>query len=143
MTLQPWLARPLRRFLGTSVMLIGGQASINDWVFPDPGLPRPDVDRVEVSTPDGVSFEIHDAAAVARAAGFARSLHGRWTYLPGFVGPSAMPRATFFRDDRRQGWLMWNREVALVPARDGSAVFRLGPGQAAELDQLLGTGGQP
>lgn len=138
MTLKPWLARPLRRFLGTAAMVIGGQACIHGLIFPGPEMPPADVDRVEVSTWDGFSYEVHDAAVVARVAGFVRSLDGRWTYLPGFIGPSQMPRATFYRGDHRTAWVMWNEEVAVVPARDGSAVFRLVPGEAAALDRLLG-----
>jgi hypothetical protein len=138
MTLAPWLARALRRFVGRAAMAVGGQAFIHGLVFPDPEMPPADVDRVEVSTGDGFSYEIHDAAVVARATGFTRSLDGRWTYLPGSIGPSPMQRATFYRGDHAQGWVMWNEEVAVIPARDGSAVFRLGPGEAAAFGRLLG-----
>ncbi|HEX6373635.1 MAG TPA: hypothetical protein VF006_32210 [Longimicrobium sp.] len=138
MTLKPWLARALRRTLLLTGMVLGAEALLYRALHALPDLPPADVDRVQVSTWDGFSYEIHDAAVVARAAGFARSLDGRWMRLPELVGAPQMPRATFYRGDQGHGWIAWNAEVAVVPAGRDYAVFPLRPGQGAELDRLLG-----
>jgi hypothetical protein len=138
MTMKPWMARASRRTLLLAGMVLGAQSLLYRALAPRPDLPPADVDRVEVTTEDGFSYPIHDAATVSRTAGFVRALDGAWRHLPGSVGPAHMPRATFYRGDQWRGWVMWNQSVAVVPAGQDYVVFPLRHGQAAEFEQLLG-----
>jgi hypothetical protein len=141
MTLKPWLARALRRFLGTAVMAVGGQAFIHALLFPPPVFPPADADRITVQA-DGSDREIRDPATVRRALAIVRAQRGReWTRYPEiFHLPSDGRIAYFHRGQQVQGRFVWNPAVLILETRHHYyVIFRLTPSEAAELDRLLGS----
>lgn len=140
--MKPWLARPLRRFVGTAVMAVGGQVFIHALLFPPPHFPPADADRVTVWQAGG-DREIRDPATVRRAAALVRAQRGReWERYPQIIHLPVDGRMAYFhRGEQALGRIVWNPAVlVLETGRHHYTVFRLTPAEAAELDRLLGTG---
>lgn len=141
MTLATWIARPLRRFLGTAVMLAGGMSVIHHLHYPRPRFPHPGADRVTVWV-DGTRREIRDPARVRRIAAFIRVRQARdWRPIPEFVAHFTDGRSvSFHRGARTVGSLIVTPELMSVPAGPRwTATLLLTPAETAELHRLLGT----
>lgn len=141
MTMRPWLARPLRRFVGTAVMLIGGQAFLHRLYHPPPQMPPAGVDRVVVVDVFSRSrYEIRDPAAARRVAAFVRgSREHEGIRQPERVHhPIPMHTLTFYRGEREQGAVVWSGRLITVPAgRREHVWYFLTAGEAAEFQRLM------
>ena len=137
MTMKPAFARPLRRALLTMAMLLGVHTLLFGAVEERPELPPADVDRVEVVTPDGASYEIRDPAAVARLVAFARERRIGWTRIPPTICFVDLTGASFYKGAEMRGRVFWNARSLHVPSADATAAYPLTPGEQAELRRLL------
>lgn len=139
MTLTTWLARPLRRFLGTAVMLIGGQAFIHRLYFPPPELPPARVDRVVVDG-FGSVYEIRAPAAARRIAAFIRGPRERDAVrMPEHMHhPPELYRLTFYRGDQARGTAIWVGRLISVPAGGrGHVWYYLTEREGADFQRLM------
>ncbi|MBW3572169.1 MAG: hypothetical protein KY467_13800 [Gemmatimonadetes bacterium] len=140
MTMKPGLARALRRFVGTMVMLVGGQAGIYRLLYPPPAFPQASADRVVVEA-NGSVHEIRDPAAVRRLVAFIRAPkeHGglrmpHYMHLPNDAGS-----AVFYRGEQAQVRIVWvTRLIVLPAARNRDVWYFLSPREGAELQRLMG-----
>lgn len=139
MTLHPWLARALRRFLGTSVMMLGGLVALQDFLHATPELPPPvGVDRVEVSTEDG-AHTITDPAKVARIVAIVRGHRGELNRVSEIVCLLSSRRATFYQGAAPRGSISWGTQSIDIRVRGEIVFLSLTPRQGAELRRLLST----
>lgn len=138
MTLRPWLARALRRFVGTSAMMVGGLAALDDFLHATPELPPPaGVDRVQVATEDG-SHTITDPATVARIVAIVRGHQGELNRFPEIVCLLSSRRATFYQGATPRGSISWGTQSIEVTTRGEIIFLSLTPRRGAELVRLLG-----
>ena len=135
-TMRPWLARPLRRFLGTSVMMIAGHSGIYRIHHLRPDLPPPAVDRVEVVMMEG-SRTITNPAAVARIVAIVRSRDAEWERFPGSVCLLGTPRASFYQGAVERGTIVLGPRAIGVRSRHAFSSRVLSIQEAAELQRLL------
>jgi hypothetical protein len=136
MTMKPWLARALRRALGTMGMLLAAENALYRVHHARPELPPPGVDRVEVVTMEG-SHTITDRAAIDGILAILGSQAGEWTRLPGTVcGPGA-PNAVFYEGTVPRGSIFLGQRVITTQARRGTVSRVLSPRDAAEIQRLL------
>lgn len=139
------ITRALRRFVGTAVMMVGGQAYIHGLLFPGPEMPPADTDLVRVSNADGI-HEISDPATVQRLTAFARGLHGPAVRMPGDRAQSfGIPTACFHRTalhptDDTFVCLKYAPEAMFLPARHDELVYRIRPEQGAEFQRMVDYG---
>lgn len=136
MTLRMWLARPLRRFLGTGVMVAAAHAGSFRAFQARPELPPVTVDRVEVARLDG-SRAITDRAAVARMVAIVRAHPGEWTRFPETVCLPGSPGASFYQGAARRGSIVLGTNVIVLYTRHGSSTRMLSGRDAAELQRLM------
>lgn len=135
-TVPSWLARPLRRFLGTAVMMVAGHSGIYHVYHARPELPPAGVDRVEVVTMEG-SRTITDRAAVTRILAIVRSRDGEWERVPGSFCLLGTPRASFYQGAAPRGTIVLARRAIGVQSRHAFSSRVLSAGEAAELQRLL------
>jgi hypothetical protein len=142
MTMQPWLARPLRRFVGTAAMAVGGQAFIHGLLFPAPALPPADVDRAVVVQANGSRDELRDPAAVHRIVAFVRAPREEaGMHLPNgrLHKPVDARTTTFYREGQVEGRMFSNARILILPAGPHQDVwYFLTPAEGAELQRLMG-----
>lgn len=139
MMLKTWLARPLRRFLGTSVMMLGGLAALDGFLHATPELPPPaGVDRVEVSM-EGGTHTITDPATLARIVAIVRGHHGELNRFSEIVCLLSSRRATFYQGATPRGSISWGTQSIEVRTRGEIIFLSLTPRQGAELGRLLTT----
>lgn len=139
MILRTWIARPLRRFVGTALMLVGTMAVIDHLHLPQARFPRSGADRVTVWD-DGAWREIRDPARVRRIAAFIRERQGRdWRAVPEFAQHYSNARAVLFhRGERLLGRVTFAPDVLSVEAgRRWGRQLILDPAESAELQRLL------
>jgi hypothetical protein len=137
MKMEPRFARPVRRAMLTMAMLLGAHAALFAAVEARPELPPVDVDRVEVVTPDGTSYEIRDPAAVARLVAFARERRIGWMRISPTICFVDFSRASFYKGSEPRGWISWNARNLQAPSGDATAMYPLPPHERAELQRLL------
>jgi hypothetical protein len=136
MTLAPWLARALRRFVETAAMMIAGHEGMYRIHHARPALPPAHVNRVEVRTMEG-SHTITDRAAVARIVALVRSDRGEWSRYPGAICLLGTPRISFYQGAVHRGTIVWGPRVIGVQTRHAISSRGLSPQDAAELQRLL------
>lgn len=136
MTMRPWLARPLRRFLGTSVMVIAGHSGIYRIHHLRPDLPPAGVDRVEVVTMEG-SRTITDPAAVARIVAIVRARDAEWERVPGSFCLLGTPRASFYQGTVERGSIVLGPRAIGVRSRHAFSSRVLSVQEAADLQRLV------
>jgi hypothetical protein len=138
--MRPGIARALRRFVGTAVMLFGGQACIHRLLNPLPEFPSPRADRVVVEA-NGSVREIRDPAAVRRLVAFIRAPREReGVRMPHFMHhPNPARSAVFYRGEQAQVRIVWVPRLIILPAaHDRDVWYFLTPGEAAKLQRLMG-----
>jgi hypothetical protein len=144
MTMKPWLARPLRRFVGTAVMAVGGLAGIHGLLFPPPAFPPPHADRAVVSGIDGSRYEIRDPAAVRRLVGFVRAPREQaGMHLPNgrLHKPVDARTTTFYRGGQVEGRMLSNARILILSAGPHQDVwYFLTPAEGLELQRLMEMG---
>ena len=139
MTLNPWLARALRRFLGTSVTMLGGLVALDDLLHVTPELPPPaGVDRVEVSV-EGGTHAITDPATVARIVAIVRGHQGELSRVSEIVCLLSSRRATFYQGATPRGSISWGTQSIEIRTRGEIIFLSLTPRRGAELVRLLTT----
>lgn len=136
MRMKSWLARPLRRFLGTAAMMIAGLDGIYRVHHARPELPPASVDRVEVLAMDG-SHVIRDGSTVARIVALVRSRDGEWSRYPGGVCLLGTPRVSFYQGAVHRGSIVWGPRVIGVQTHNALSSRGLSLSEAAELQRLL------
>ena len=137
MTMKTWLARALRRFLGTAVMVLAADAALYRALFPPPAFPAADADRVTVRMPDGGSHQITDPATVAGITAAVRKARSERIRIPRQIHGWDTPGVRFYRGQAERGWILCGPRYIGVPAGVHVAVFSTGPDEAAELHRLL------
>jgi hypothetical protein len=137
MTMKPWLARALRRALGTMGILLAAENALYRVHHARPDLPPPGVDRVEVVTMEG-SRSITDRAAIEGILDIVRSHAGEWSRVPGTVCLLGSPGATFYQGAAFRGTMVWGPGSIVLNDRRMEAVRMLSPRDAAELQRLMG-----
>jgi hypothetical protein len=138
--MRSWLARPLRRFLGTAVMAVGGQAFIHGLLFPPPAFPPEDVDRAVVESNESRE-EIRDAAAVRRLVAFIRAPREQGgMHLPNgrLHKPVDARTTTFYRRGQVEGRMLSAARVLILSAGPHQDVwYFLTPAEGAALQRLM------
>ncbi len=140
MTMRPWLARSLRRFLGTTVMLFGAQHFIHRLYNPPPEFPPARVDRVVVSGTDGSRYEIRDPIAARRIAAFVRGPKKRQgeRFPEHNHHPVELHTLTFYRGDRKSATVIQSGRLITVPAgRRQHVWYFLTEGELAQFQRLM------
>lgn len=141
--MRSWKVRALRRFVGTAVMLIGGQAFIHRLLYPLPDLPSYRVDRVVVVDPEEFVYEIRDPAAVRRLVAFIRAPkeHDPKWMPESFHTPNDSWKAAFYRGERVDAGLVWAGRAIIFPVGHRQKVwYFLTAEEGAELQRLMGRG---
>ncbi|WP_420126563.1 hypothetical protein [Longimicrobium sp.] len=139
--MRPWKVRALRRFVGTAVMLIGGQAFIHRLLYAPPDLPSHRVDRVVVVDPEDFVYEIRDPAAVRRLVAFIRAPKEKEPMrMPDFIHrPNDSWSAAFYRGERVEAELVWaGRAIIFSVAHNQNVWYFLSAEEGAELQRLTG-----
>jgi hypothetical protein len=142
--MRPGIARALRRFVGTAVMLFGGQACIHRLLNPLPEFPSPRADRVVVEA-NGSVHEIRDPAAVRRLVAFIRAPREReGLRMPHFMHhPNPAGSAVFYRGEQAQVRIVWVPRLIILPAaHDRDVWYFLTAQEGLQLQRLMG-GDQP
>jgi hypothetical protein len=134
--MKSWLARPLRRFLGTAAMMIAALDGIYRVHHARPELPPASVDRVEVSAMDG-SHVITDRSTVARIVALVRSRDEEWSRYPGGICLLGTPRVSFYDGAVHRGTIVWGPRVVGVQTRHAIYSRGVSPRDGAELQRLL------
>jgi hypothetical protein len=142
MMMKPWMARALRRFLGTSVMLIGGQSVIHGLLYPGPEMPPAGTDLVRVLRGDGI-HEITDPATVEGMTAFVRGLRGPAIRVAGDrMDAFNTPTACFHRTaghpaDEVLVCLQYAPDAMLLSARRDALVYRISREAGARFQRLV------
>lgn len=145
MMMNSHLARALRRFLGTAVMMIGGQAYIHGLLYPGPEMPPAGTNLVRVLKADGI-HEITDPATIERMAAFVRGLREPAMRMSRdrshFFG---IPTACFHRTsshptDDTFVCLQYARDVMILQAGHDELTYRISPEQGAAFERLVDYG---
>lgn len=145
MMMKPWMARALRRFLGTSVMLIGGQSVIHGLLYPGPEMPPRGTNLVRLPAADG-THEITDPATVARLTTFVRELRGPAIRVVGDrMDAFNTPTACFHRTGSHPAdevfiCLQYAADAMLLSARRDVLVYRISPEAGARFQRLVDYG---
>lgn len=137
MTMKPAFARPLRHALLTMAMLLGTHTLLFGAVEERPELPPANVDRVEVVTPNGASYEIRDPAAVARLVAFAREPRIGWMRISPTICFVDLTGASFYKGAQMRGRIFWTARSLMVSSADATAAYPLTPDKHAELQRLV------
>jgi hypothetical protein len=136
MTMNTALSRALRRFLGTSVLVVAGHTGSFLALQARPELPPAEVDRVQVVTMEG-SRTITHRATIDRILAIVRSHRGEWTRFPETVCLIGAPTAELYQGAARQSVISWGPGIIRLQDHDGTSVRVLSPRDGAELQELL------
>jgi hypothetical protein len=139
------VARALRRFLGTAVMMIGGQAYIHGLLYPGPEMPPAGTNLVRVPKADGI-HEITDPATIERLTAFVQSLRGPAVRMPRERSHHfGVPTACFHRTeihptDDTFVCLQYAQEFMILQAGHDELTYRISPAKGAEFQRLVDYG---
>jgi hypothetical protein len=136
MTMKPWVARALRRFVGNAAILLAAQEAYYRVLHDRPDLPPAGIDRVELSTFGG-THAVTDPAKVGRIVAIVRSHDGEWTRFPDEVCLLGTPRIVFYQGGAEWGRMVLGPRVIGVRTRHAISTRVLSPADAGELHRLL------
>jgi hypothetical protein len=138
MTMKPWLARALRRFVGNAVILLAAQEAYYRVLHDRPDLPPAGIDRVELRS-FADTHVVTDRAMVDRILEIVRSHDGEWTRFPDQVCLLGTPSMEFYDGGELWGRMVLGPRAIGVRTQSAFSTRVLTLADAAELHRLLGS----